>query len=136
MNRLFDKKPRKSIQSSQRHVALGIPTNIAVGPLGFRAELDIGPKGKQSRSYRDLEADRPDSTVTLDEESPRVSRIVFHDKRGKDQELPALETSTPGEYRSRKVSGLMRPMELIFDYSTGYQPRRGFPDRTSGQEGR
>ena len=33
---------------------MGIPTNIAVGPLGFRADLDIGPKGERNRSYRDL----------------------------------------------------------------------------------
>jgi hypothetical protein len=46
MDRLFDKKIKKLSKPSQRHIALGIPTNIAVGPLGFRAELDIGPQGK------------------------------------------------------------------------------------------
>ena len=57
MNRLFDKKSKKSLKSSQRHVSLGILTNIAVGPLGFQAELDIDPKGEQNHSYHDLEAD-------------------------------------------------------------------------------
>ena len=36
---------------------MGIPTNIAVGPLGFRAELDTGAKGERSRPYRDQGAD-------------------------------------------------------------------------------
>ena len=57
MNRLFDRRPKKSLKSSQRHVSLGIPTNIAAGPLGFQAELDIDPKGEQNHSYHDLEAD-------------------------------------------------------------------------------
>ena len=80
MNHLLDKKPKKSLKSSQRDVSLGIPTNIAVGPLGFRAELDIDPKGEQNHSYYDLEADGPALTATLDDKDPRASRIVFHDK--------------------------------------------------------
>ena len=50
MNRPPDKKSKKPPKLSQKHIVLGIPTNIAVGPLGFRAELDIGPKGEQGRS--------------------------------------------------------------------------------------
>ena len=53
MKDLFNKKPKKSLKSPQRHISLGIPTNIAAGPLGFRAELDIGPKGEQRRLYHD-----------------------------------------------------------------------------------
>ena len=65
MNHLFDKKSKKSLKSSQRHISLGIPTNVAVGPLGFRAELDVGPKGEQRHSrYQDLEVARPDLTRT------------------------------------------------------------------------
>ena len=30
--------------------SLGVPTNIAVGPLGFRAALDADAKGEQNRS--------------------------------------------------------------------------------------
>jgi hypothetical protein len=96
MVHFFDKKSKKLLKSSQRYISLGIPTNIAVGPLGFRAELDTGPSGKQSRSYHDSKADRPDLTATLDEGSPRTSQIVFQDKRGESQELPAPETSTSG----------------------------------------
>ena len=50
MDHLFGKKSKKSRKSSQRHLSLGIPANIAAGPLGFRAELDIGPDGEQARS--------------------------------------------------------------------------------------
>ena len=85
MNRLFDKKSKKSIKSSQRHVSLGIPTNIAVGPLGFQAELDTDSQGQQSRSCRDLEVDGPDLTAILDDKDPRASRIVFHSKKSGDQ---------------------------------------------------
>ena len=85
MNRLFDKKPKKSLKSSQRHASLGIPTNIAVGPLGFQAELDTDSQGQQSRSCRDLEVDGPDLTAILDDKDPRASRIVFHDKKSEDQ---------------------------------------------------
>lgn len=43
-------KSKKSIKPPQRHVSLGTPTNIAVGPLGFRAELDVDPKGERGFS--------------------------------------------------------------------------------------
>ena len=85
MNCLFDKKSKKSLKSSQRHVSLGIPTNIAVGPLGFRAELDVDSEGQQSRSCHDLEVDGPDLIAILDENDAKASRIVFHDKKGGDQ---------------------------------------------------
>ena len=47
MDRLFEKKSKKLPQSALRHISLGIPTNVVAGPLGFRAELDIGPKGER-----------------------------------------------------------------------------------------
>jgi len=75
---------------------LGIPTNIAVGPLGFRAELDIGPKGEKSRPHHDVETYRPDPTGTLDEEDPRASRIVFGDKESENQRAPVQEASMSG----------------------------------------
>ena len=96
MDRLFDKKSKKSLKISQQHTSLGIPANIAVGPLGFRADLDIGPKGEQGRSYHVLDADWLNLTVVLDEEDTRVSRIVFRENKGKGRALPAPETSTPG----------------------------------------
>ena len=57
MNYIFHKKSKKSLKSSRRYISMGIPTNIAVGPLGFRAELDTGAKGERSRPYRDQGAD-------------------------------------------------------------------------------
>jgi hypothetical protein len=92
----FNKKSKKSPKPPQRHIILGIPANIGVGPLGFRAELDIGSKGEQSRCYHDLEADKPDPTAVPDEKDARASRIVFRDEGGGGQELPAPEASTSG----------------------------------------
>ena len=46
MNRPLDKKPKKY---SRRNLFLGISTNIAAGPLGFRAELCIDQEGARIR---------------------------------------------------------------------------------------
>jgi len=43
---MVGKKSKKSFTPSKKHLLLGIPSNIAVGPLGFRAELDIDPEGR------------------------------------------------------------------------------------------
>ena len=48
MKRLFSKGPKKPPKYSQRDLFLGIPTNIAAGPLGFRAELSIASEGERS----------------------------------------------------------------------------------------
>ena len=93
MNRLFDKRSKDSRKSSQRLVSLGIPTNVAIGPLGFRAELDIDPKGERC-PYRDLEVDGPDPTTVLDEKDTRASRIVFQENKSEDRGLPATEVPT------------------------------------------
>ena len=45
MNHLFEKNTKKSLKSSQQAILLGI--NVAASPLGLRAELEIGPKGKR-----------------------------------------------------------------------------------------
>ena len=96
MDRLFDKKSKKSRKTAKRHISLGIPTNIAAGPLGFRAELDANPIGNRSRSRHGLTTDRSDSSITmLDENNPGPSRIVFH-KKSEGKGLHAPETSTPG----------------------------------------
>ena len=93
MNRLFGKKAKKSLRPPRQNIAFGILTNIAAGPLGFRAELDIDSTGD---SYQDLEVDWPDSTATLDEENPRPSQIVFKDKEREGQGPLAPGTSIPG----------------------------------------
>lgn len=90
---MFNRKSKKSGKSFLRHVSLGIPTNIAAGPLGFRAELDIGPKGE--RGY-DFEGDRHDLTVMPDEDDVIASQIVFNDKEGQGQRPPVPGPSTSG----------------------------------------
>ena len=74
------KKPFKSFTTR----SLGIATNIAVGPLGFRAALDANPKGERNCSYRELGGDRADSI--LDEDNPKPSRVVFHETENRAQE--------------------------------------------------
>ena len=96
MDRLLGKKPNKSPKYSQRDTFPGILTNTAVGPLGFRTQLDIAPGGEKNRPYQDLDADWTDSTVAPDGESSGVSRIVFQCKTDEVQKPPAPETSTPG----------------------------------------
>ena len=51
MKRVFGKKLKKSPGPPQQNIVLGIATNIALGPLGFRAELDIDPKGDSIRIW-------------------------------------------------------------------------------------
>lgn len=51
MKHLFAKKPKKSPKPPRQNIALGIPTNIAVGPLGFRADFDIETEGDSIGIY-------------------------------------------------------------------------------------
>jgi len=52
MKHLLGKKSKKSSPKPPRqNIASGIPTNIAVGSLGFQAELDIDPKGNSITIY-------------------------------------------------------------------------------------
>ena len=77
---MFSRKSKKSLKSPPKNLLFGIPVNIAAGPLGFRAELDVESEGGRICSYRDSRQDRPDSTLILDENNPRSSRIVFCEK--------------------------------------------------------
>jgi len=43
----FNKKPGESPKPSPKHISLGILTNTIVSPVGFRTDLDIGPKGER-----------------------------------------------------------------------------------------
>ena len=91
-----NKKFKKSHKPSQHDIFPGIPADIATSrPPGFRAELDVGPKGEWGRSYHDLEADWPDPTVVPDIRGPGPSRIAFPDKDGEDR-LPTSEVSALG----------------------------------------
>ena len=114
MSYMFRKKSKISPEPFKKHIYLGIPTNIAAGPLGFRAELDTDPIGNRNRSDHDLAADRPDSSIVMpDENNPRPSRIIFHNK-SEDQGLHAPETSTPDavvdgtEHGDDRTSGCFR----------------------------
>jgi len=86
------RKLNKSPKPPQRHTALGIAANIALGPLGFQAEL--GPEGDQNCSLRNLQPDWPDFNVILDE-TPRPSQISFQSQRSVDPGLYSQEPSTP-----------------------------------------
>ena len=57
---MFGNKSKRSLRALAKHLLFGIPINIAAGPLGFRAELDVDPKGEPSCSRCRLEAGRPD----------------------------------------------------------------------------
>ncbi|KAF9646344.1 hypothetical protein BDM02DRAFT_3188897 [Thelephora ganbajun] len=96
MKRLSGKKPKKSSKPSPKYIFPGIPANNPAGPLGFQAELGIGPDGEQIHSYHDPEVDWHDLMVALDERSNGGSRIASQDNNGEDKELPALEASTSG----------------------------------------
>ena len=39
---------KESLRPLAKHLFFGIPANIAVGPLGFRAELDLNPKRERN----------------------------------------------------------------------------------------
>ena len=89
MPRKKSKKPFKSLTT----LALGIPTNIGVGPLGFRAALEADPIGERNRSYHHG-LDQPDFTAILDGSDPEPSRIEFCEREGEAQESDAPGTST------------------------------------------
>jgi len=92
---MSDKESKKLPKPPQRHISLGlIPSNVAVGPVGFRAEPATDTKSEQSRSYHDLEADGPDSTMALDKKDTRALRIVSQEKN-EDQGPTVTEVSTP-----------------------------------------
>jgi len=94
---MSDKESKNPSKPPQRHISLGlIPSNIAVGPSGFRAELATGAKSELSRSYHHLEADDPDSTVALDKDT-RALRIVSQENKNEDQGLVVTEVPTPND---------------------------------------
>lgn len=89
MARKKSKKPYKFLTAH----SFGVPTNVAVGPLGFRTALEVSPKGeRKSRSYHGL--DRPDSTAILDGNNPEPSRIVIREGGSETQDPLAPDTST------------------------------------------
>jgi hypothetical protein len=49
---MLGKKPKKP-SKPPTNLLLGITANVAVGPLGFRAVLDINPKGERNHAYHE-----------------------------------------------------------------------------------
>ena len=89
---MFNKKSKKTPKPSQLFASFGIPTNIAVGPLGFRAEAH--PQGDQT-SYRKLQADWADSISTVDD-NPTASRVVHTlDDKNDDPGIRPSDTFIP-----------------------------------------
>ena len=95
MDRLFNKKRKKSPEPPPQGGLPGISTNIA-GPVSYQAESNISPGGRESRPYQDLEADLADLIVSLDEGSGEGSLTVFQDRIGEGQEPPASGAWTSG----------------------------------------
>ena len=93
MNRLFNKKRKKSPESSSLP---GIPTNAVAGSVSHQVGLNIRPEGANSLSCQYPEADSPDPIVSLDERGGGESRVAFQDRMDEDQELPASEAWTSG----------------------------------------
>ena len=87
MPRKKSKKPFKFFTIS----SLRIPTNVAVGPLGFR--LDIRPEGERNCSHHELGGDQPELTMILDEDNPKPSQVVFREMKSGAQEPPPPGTS-------------------------------------------
>ena len=114
----FSKKREKPLKPSQQAIFPGIITNTAVGPLGFRTELGVGPEGERSRSLSRLEADESDSTVAQGGKNSGGPWIVYQDKKNEDQVLPAPETSNPGvidggnEHGNNPTGRCFRPLLL------------------------
>ena len=107
---------KKSKKPSKIHTSLllGIPTNVAVGPLGFRAALDINPKGERNRPYRELSSDRPDSTAIIDVGNPEPSRIVFCERKSGAQEPPVPGTSSAPAIHN--IEGVDPPMSECYQF--------------------
>ena len=51
--RMPGKKSKKPFKFFTTH-SLAIPANIAVGPLGFRAVVDVNPEGERNHPYHEL----------------------------------------------------------------------------------
>ena len=112
------KKSKKPPRPLAKHLLFGIPANIAAGPLGFRAELDVNPQGEWTCSHCCLRADRTDPTAISDEKNPNPSRIVFRRRESEPQGSPVPGTSTavdiePGDHPTSEYSEPL-PSQPIF----------------------
>ena len=108
------KKFKKSRQPSQ-HLALGIPTQIAVGPLGIHADLnpEIGPEGVFSP-----EVDLIYLITSLGPDDGKGSRIVVREVNANQRpSTSGVSTTNPGlednVTRGSILLPLVRPMPAI-----------------------
>ena len=69
---MLDRKSEKPLRPLAKYPLFGIPANIAAGPLGFQAVLDVNPKGERTYPHRGLRADRTDPTAISDEKNPNL----------------------------------------------------------------
>ena len=90
---MSSRKSKKSFQPFANHLLLGIPTNIAVGPLGFRAALDVNTKGEGNRPrHCKSRIDWADLTTMVDDGDAQPSQIILYEK-GKAQNPLGQATS-------------------------------------------
>jgi len=96
---------RSVIALTNKGVGFGVVGPLLISSLSRIARMDrfFKNKNKRKKAPEPLKpeiptkiADRPNSTVALDEGSSRGSRITFHDKRNEHQGLTAPKTLTPG----------------------------------------
>ena len=128
------KKSKKPLRPLAKHLLFGIPANIAAGPLGFQAELDVDPKGERTCSHRGLRADCTDPTAVSDEKKP--SRIVFRIRESEPQAPPVPGTSTavdiePGNHPTSEYFESIAP-QPIFTQMSASCPLGGRTGQTSG----
>ena len=92
------KKSNKTLSAFQRIASLGIPTHIAMAPLGLGAELDLdnGPEGA-FHPASSLTVDGVDSTI-IGFNNGGGSRISLLERIVENQQTPTPEitTTTPG----------------------------------------
>ena len=134
------KKFKKSRQPSQ-HLALGIPTQIAVGPLGIHADLnpEIGPEGAFC-----LGVDLVYLITALGPDDGKGSRVVVREVNVNQRpSTSGLSTTNPGlednGTRGSILLQLMRPMLAILitvhdqniKEKSPRMPRTGPPVRSS-----
>ena len=75
-------KVQGTAQASCKAPFLWFPANIAAGPLGFQAGLDVDPQGERSCSRRGLRTDRADPTAISDEKNLNPSQITSREREG------------------------------------------------------
>jgi len=127
------KKSKKSRQPSQQ-LALGIPTHIAVGPLGLNADLDpnAGSEGRRNPAI-----DRTDLTTVSGVTSGRTSSIIHRDSV--NRRLDSSSNSTPISRHEDVITRgriVLQLMDLILTILAAVNERDGASNDPSKEPGR